>query len=208
MVFATAAFTACSTEDGDGLNGGNKPNGLRTTVGTDIGGAKNVKEVRVMAQYSSTDRSSEVITTTEFVDNGFTMELPLTVAAEKHQTITAAVLNLPPEVTMTPASFEGFLAVFMGYDLDGRKTGTFHLQQPSNIFGTMARYYYSDSDVRINGKAVDQSGNEWVYDVSFTKGWNIAYQSQEALSRDTNLLKITMTTKKIMNTAWYYYGGI
>lgn len=203
--FTLAALSGCSKESGSGNNGGNTTEGYQIEV-TGLMGVDDVARVKAMTLYAD-NRFPEEIASADHMDGNFTIELPNPIAARQLETITSFVLNLPEGVTMTPASFQGVIADFWAYNASGRLVGSFEMLELGNIMGAVARYYYSDRVVTITGSYTNENGDMWIYDVSFSKGWNLVYQTQEGvLVRDNDVVNIimTMSTKKIMNEKWFY----
>ncbi len=200
---AFAAFTACEDQDDDN-NGNNPKEHFRIKV-TGLTGVDEVTEVRAMTLYAG-NRFPEKITVADLVNGKFTIDLPVLIAADQLETITPTVLNLPEGITMTPASLQGIIADFWGYNANNELIGSFVMLESGNVMAAVARYYYTDRPATITGTHIDRHGNKWVYDATFSEGWNLVYQTQEsAFARDAEMqITTTMSTKNIMDEEWFF----
>lgn len=205
MTLLFTAFAACSKEgEGEDRNE-NLQKGYEIEV-TGLTGIDDVVRIKAMAIYATQRFPKELAVA--YNENGkFTIELPNPVATEHLETITPIMLNLPEGVAMSPASVKGVIADFWAYNGRGKLIGSFEMLEPEDIMAAVARYYYMEQPTTITGTYADQEGNEWVYDVSFSKGWNLVYQTQKkspANTRDMINVITTMSTEKIMSEEWIY----
>ena len=147
----------------------------------------------------------DVIASCMYKDNGFTMQLPKTLAAKYllDDFFDAETMN-------NPSAKCAVIEDIIGLDSDGEPIGYFELK--NEMVESNATYLYADRDFTVKRNDVYQGSTHEDHneiDCSFKKGWNIMY---EYVTIDTkNSMTIytwkTTTQKPLeMNFNWYFYS--
>ena len=164
---------------------------------------------------------SYVITETQYKNDGFTLELPATVPAKYLEPLWEDDMG---EVTISDKTVKGTGIYYLyAYDKDDEELGwlAYMSANPSDDEKNMSEaiWIYFDKNVTINGQYKEEYVNESYNEeyitkynnVTFTKGWNIAYMSQtytynQSTKRETYTSTVSTQKPSGVTLKWYFYS--
>ena len=201
----SAAFTSCNKDDDE--KGDETIDG---TIDGTVGGTidkitakvenaselSNVKTVKLMALVISSEESEE-IASAEFKNDGFTLNLPATVAS-KYLYLLAA--DMPSTVNVSNKNAKIANVSICGFDSAGDPIADFICTKKEGNTEYSMWLLYADSDVSISGTKTDEEEDEvFVFSLSLKKGWNAVY---ETYTRTTQGEKIEYKNSPISGLKW------
>ena len=212
---ATAVFYSCDEENngskGGGDNGGS--NVSKIAAANVINGSTQITTVKAIAYWESGNNYGyDAIAQTRYANNGFTLELPSTVAAKYLELIFE---EAPQGVSVSDENAKMlFLDDLRGYDEDEKEIGDFYLEKENDNSEYYTSWFYVDRDVTIKGEVRDMYDDyEDIdkFDLTLKKGWNVIYDSyvRNYNSSTKNVYVYSLTSKKPsgVNYSWVFYDN-
>lgn len=231
VALSAPVFTACNDDDDNEKN----PKNISVKA-SGITSADAVKKVTAVYE-SAIDTRSDLksgssesasgsvikneITTVDFKDGGFTLELPGKVDASKLKTITKANMKLQEGITMSVESYKGVSVEFAAYNDKSEEVGYFYLSDfdyDNEKNSIDVEYLYSDTAFKITGKGTGKEkvgddeaeiNAEYNWNVSIAKGWNKVYFKSELIpaeGENEEYIKYTTQTTELTGIKWFFYS--
>lgn len=203
-------FYSCKNED-NGVENGKAPTITATNV---LSTSSNVAISNVKAEISwdSNDNSNYTIAQAQFKNNGFTLQLPATIAA---QYLTPAFDTSSDDltgITISDKNFQGNSPVFSAYDNNDNELGSldYAYTDPNGdgTSGVVAAWIYADRDVTIKGEQ-NYDYDTVDYNLTLKKGWNITYNSMtysnnQSTGIETYTYSLSSQKPSGVTLQWYF----
>ena len=185
-------FSGCNKDDdSSGSGDGNGGNASKITATNVINSSSRIVTVKAEDYWYS---DYDVIAQAPYKNNGFTLELPATMAAKYLEPI-----EVEEGVTVSDRNAKYYeLEEFSGFDKDDETIGYFYLgdEDDSNV-----SWLYVDRDVTVKGEYNYEDYTE-KYDVKLKKGWNVVYVIiTESYSKGKS---VTSQKPSGINPQWYF----
>ena len=208
---AIAVFYSCDKNDDYDNGGGSTSTIIVTNV---INGSTQITTVKALVYWESGDSDgNDAIAQTQYKNNGFTLELPSTVAAKYLELVYE---DAPQSISISDKNAKvSFINEIEGYDKDENGIGYFYLDEEKgdNEYYDIS-WLYADRDVTIKGevKEIDDDYDyEEIgqYDLKLKKGWNVTYNSyiksyNNSTKRDVYTYSITSQKPSNINYVWNF----
>jgi hypothetical protein len=209
--------TLCGSCKKDGSNGGGGSGSTSKITATNvIGGTSQIVTVKAIVYWDSgDDYSRDVIAQVPYTDNGFTLELPATLADKYLWRVDEDEWDMDVYISDKNAKVY-FWDNIEGYNIDENRIGSFYWKKEDDNSEHYTLRGYADKNVTIKGEfyEIDKKYNEEYaekIDLSLKKGWNFVYASyvdRYDSSTGRDVFTFTLTSKKPsgVNYKWYFYG--
>ena len=209
-------------ENGDGNNGGNAS---KVTVTDVINGSSKIANVKVQIYWhdANDEYQGYVIAQMPYKENGFTLDLPATIA-DKYLDIIAE--DAPSGITISDKSVKWATDIDIeAFDKNDHYIGDFYMTNSDQ--SVFAMWFYVDKNVTIKGETefreYDRRDGEYYddeeydnevhigkYNIDLKKGWNIVYVSETKSHNNStgkDVYTSNMTTQKPSgaNLSWYFF---
>ena len=203
-------FTGDGDDDDDGGSGSGSV--LSITATNLNGGSSQIATVKAIA-YWGDDDDEIVVAQAQYKNNGFTLNLPATMAAKYLYLISE---DAPAGISISNRNAKGIgFGDIVGYDRYDDEIGYFGLVADKNDTYSMTLWLYVDVDVTIKGESkysdTDYEETE-KYDWKLTKGWNVVYITytgsyNSSKGKYVSVYSYTSQKPSGMNFAWYFDDG-
>ena len=190
LMVVVTTFVACKKESSDDY--------FVVDVQNVLGETEGITTVKATITYNipATDEWETVtLSTAEFHDNGFIMQLPSTLQRKYLEKV-----NLPNWIEVSDTNAKTSQNISFSANNSSETMGNFWLKGGDNYTWIDARYIYADRDFTLKGNI-----NIFEWNCTFTKGWNIMYYVDSL--NDHTFTSVLITTQKPADTpvSWVFY---
>lgn len=207
-------FASCNKDDDNGgSNGGNSGNAFTIKATNVINGSTQIATVKIYAEwFNGGDYSEDAIAQAPYKNNGFTLELPVTLADKYLTPIYEDELN---DVAISDKNVKWFfLEDIWAYDGNEKEMGYFFLENQDGEKSYFTSWIYVDRNVTVKGEEKwIEYGEEYIdiYDWNLKKGWNVIYGSStrsynNSTGRYVDTFSSTSQKPSSVNYSWYFYN--
>ena len=210
IYFSAAAFicagfllTGCNKDD-NGLNGTNISTiDAKVENGSDYNTKIDAVKALINANEEYNSESGQYVYTGHevasgnYTNGGFTLDLPKTVDDQYLSLLTTD--GMPKEITVSDTTVKGNSIEIVAYK-SGVEVGYFEYNSPDST--ATSGYIYVDRNVKITGSGSEDlfgSTFKYIYNVSWKKGWNIAYFKE---TTTVNSYTVEVTTTEPSGLRW------
>ena len=213
---AVAVFYSCD-KDKDDFDDDNNGSNVSEIIATNvINGSAQITTVKALVYWenSDDDYGNDAIAQTQYINNGFTLKLPSTLAAKYLDLLSE---DAPQGVSISDKDAKAlFLENIEGYDKDENGIGYFYFEEESDDseYYNGTSWVFADRDVTIKGEdkeISDYYDYEYVikFDLKLKKGWNIAYVNytesyNSSTKRDVSTYLFTSQKPSGVNYSWNF----
>ena len=206
---ASTIFFSCDKKDKNNGDNNLPDNPAYIIKASDV--ENSTEQVKTVKGITYINNEEYFISSAEYKDKGFSLELPAPVSDSLLMRIgddfteasTISVSDLDARILSVDQ--------IKGYDANGEHLGYFEYGN-TDIANTI--WVYADRDLSITGQELESDEDEVyniTYEVSVKKGWNILYfYSSETTDPETEITtyneKITSTQNPAITLSWSFYG--
>jgi hypothetical protein len=190
-LFTVVALCSCSKDDNGDDNGGSVIANNTLTVAVEDGNDYNDEIVEVRA-FSYFDDERYEIASGSYINGGFTLKLPATIADKYLESFG----SFPEGLKVSNPNVKGtnYVEIY-AYNESGRKIGEFYCENTSGWEGVLM---WVNENSSITGTFTNKYNEVYTINMHLKKGWNMLYERSDDSGGES-------TTQAPSGMKWSFY---